>query len=127
MEKDVQVGGRYEAQVLEERVKEYWKQSDAYEKTKEHRAKGKPFFFVDGPPYTSGAAHMGTAWNKTLKDGYLRYNRMKGYQVYDRPGFDMHGLPIETKVEEKLGFKNKKDTDWWWISCLAFREWFDIL
>ena len=111
MEKDVQVGGRYEAQLLEERVKEYWKQSDAYEKTKEHRAKGKPFFFVDGPPYTSGAAHMGTAWNKTLKDGYLRYNRMKGYQVYDRPGFDMHGLPIETKVEEKLGFKNKKDIE----------------
>ena len=47
MEKDVQVGGRYEAQVLEERVKEYWKQSDAYVKTKEHRAKGKPFFFVE--------------------------------------------------------------------------------
>ena len=111
MEKDVGVGGRYEAQLLEERVREYWKQTEAYKKTKEHRSEGKPFFFVDGPPYTSGAAHMGTAWNKTLKDGYLRYNRMMGYKVYDRPGFDMHGLPIETKVEEKLGFKNKKDIE----------------
>ncbi len=111
MEKDVGVGGRYEAQLLEERVREYWNRTEAYKKTKEHRSGGKPFFFVDGPPYTSGAAHMGTAWNKTLKDGYLRYNRMMGYQVYDRPGFDMHGLPIETKVEEKLGFKNKKDIE----------------
>ena len=78
MEKDVEVGGRYEAQLVEERVKEYGKQSGANEKTQEPRAKGKPFFFVEGPPYTSGAAHMGTAWNKTLKDGYIRYNRMKG-------------------------------------------------
>ena len=111
MEKDAEVGGRYKAQVLEGKIKQYWDRSGAYEKTKEYRADGKPFFFVDGPPYTSGAAHMGTAWNKTLKDGYLRYNRMKGHRVYDRPGFDMHGLPIETKVEEKLGFANKKDIE----------------
>ncbi|MDX1746297.1 MAG: class I tRNA ligase family protein, partial [Halobacteriales archaeon] len=69
------------------------------------------YFFVDGPPYTSGAAHMGTAWNKTLKDAYLRYLRMSGYDVSDRPGYDMHGLPIETKVEEELGFENKKDIE----------------
>jgi len=86
-----------------------WDDVDAYEQTKEHRADGEPFFFVDGPPYTSGAAHMGHAWNKSLKDAYIRYHRMQGRHVPDRPGYDMHGLPIETKVEEQLGFSSKKD------------------
>jgi isoleucyl-tRNA synthetase len=54
---------------------------------------------------------MGTTWNKTLKDAYIRYLRMRGYDVTDRPGYDMHGLPIETKVEEELGFENKKDIE----------------
>ncbi|MFC3959643.1 isoleucine--tRNA ligase [Halovivax cerinus] len=106
-----EVADQYEPHALEESVFEYWDEVDAYEQTKAHRADGERFFFVDGPPYTSGAAHMGTTWNKTLKDVYLRFLRMQGYDVTDRPGYDMHGLPIETKVEEQLGFENKKDIE----------------
>jgi isoleucyl-tRNA synthetase len=99
----------YAPERVEERVFEYWDAVDAYERTREHRADGEDYFFVDGPPYTSGEAHMGHAWNKSLKDVYIRYKRMQGYDVTDRPGYDMHGLPIETRVEEDLGFENKKD------------------
>ncbi len=105
------VPDQYDPQAVEERVFAYWEDVDAYEATKEHRADGEDFFFVDGPPYTSGAAHMGTTWNKTLKDAHLRFRRMQGYDVTDRPGYDMHGLPIETKVEEKLDFENKQDIE----------------
>jgi len=66
---------------------------------------------VDGPPYTTGKIHLGTAWNKILKDVILRYKSMRGYNVQDKPGWDMHGLPIEVKVEEILGFKSKKDIE----------------
>ncbi len=104
-----EVDDAYDPHALERRVSEYWEEVDAYERTVEHRSAGEPYFFVDGPPYTSGSAHMGTTWNKTLKDVYIRYLRMQGYDVTDRPGYDMHGLPIETKVEEELGFENKKD------------------
>jgi len=103
------VPDQYDPDAVEDRVFEYWDETDAYERTKAHRADGEEFFFVDGPPYTSGSAHMGTTWNKTLKDCYIRYLRMQGYDVTDRPGYDMHGLPIETRVEERLGFENKKD------------------
>ncbi|MFP9191602.1 isoleucine--tRNA ligase [Natrialbaceae archaeon A-CW1-1] len=106
-----EVDDQYDPHALEERVFAYWDEVDAYERTKQHRADGESFFFVDGPPYTSGAAHMGTTWNKSLKDLYIRYKRMCGYDVTDRPGYDMHGLPIETKVEEQLGFENKKDIE----------------
>ncbi|PSQ05110.1 isoleucine--tRNA ligase [Halobacteriales archaeon QS_4_69_31] len=103
------VPDQYDPDAVEDRVFDYWDAVDAYERTVEHRADGEDYFFVDGPPYTSGAAHMGTTWNKVLKDCYIRYLRMRGYDVTDRPGYDMHGLPIETQVEEKLGFENKKD------------------
>jgi isoleucyl-tRNA synthetase len=105
------VDDQYDPHAVEDRVTEYWDDVDAYEQTTAHRADGEPFFFVDGPPYTSGSAHMGTTWNKTLKDAYVRYKRMQGYDVADRPGYDMHGLPIETRVEEELGFENKKDIE----------------
>ncbi|UWG46503.1 Isoleucyl-tRNA synthetase [Halanaeroarchaeum sp. HSR-CO] len=106
---DGDVPDQYDPHAVEDRVFAYWDAVDAYEKTKAHREDGEDYFFVDGPPYTSGAAHMGTTWNKALKDAYIRYLRMSGYDVTDRPGYDMHGLPIETKVEEQLGFENKKD------------------
>ena len=105
------VGDQYDPDGVESRVFEYWDAVDAYERTVEHRADEDSFYFLDGPPYTSGSAHMGHAWNKSLKDCYIRYLRMQGYDVYDRPGYDMHGLPIETKVEEELGFENKKDIE----------------
>ncbi|MDG5776116.1 isoleucine--tRNA ligase [Haloarculaceae archaeon H-GB2-1] len=111
MDRFAEVDDQYDPHTVQERIFSYWDDVDAYEKTKDHRADGEDFFFVDGPPYTSGAAHMGTTWNKTLKDLYIRYHRMLGYDVTDRPGYDMHGLPIETKVEEKLGFENKKDIE----------------
>ena len=105
------VDDQYDPDAVEPRVFDRWDAVDAYERTVEHRSDGEDFFFVDGPPYTSGAAHMGTTWNKVLKDLYIRYHRMQGYDVADRPGYDMHGLPIETKVEEQLGFENKKDIE----------------
>ncbi len=111
MSRFAEVDDQYEPHSVEDRVFEYWDDVNAYEKTKEAREGAERFFFVDGPPYTSGAAHMGTTWNKSLKDTYIRYKRMCGYDVTDRPGYDMHGLPIETKVEERLGFENKKDIE----------------
>jgi isoleucyl-tRNA synthetase len=111
MERFAAVDDQYDPESVESGVFDYWDAVDAYEQTKQHRADGEDFFFVDGPPYTSGAAHMGTTWNKTLKDCYIRYLRMQGYAVTDRPGYDMHGLPIETKVEERLDFENKKDIE----------------
>ncbi|PSP92704.1 isoleucine--tRNA ligase [Halobacteriales archaeon QS_4_62_28] len=121
------VDDQYDPDTVEERVSEYWDEVDAYEKATEHRADGEDYFFVDGPPYTSGSAHMGHAWNKSLKDVYIRYKRMCGYNVTDRPGYDMHGLPIETRVEEEMDFENKKDIEAYGVenfidACHEFAE-----
>ena len=99
----------YDAAKLEPEMLEFWKKHGIYEKAKEKNKGKKKFYFLDGPPYTSGKVHLGTAWNKALKDSVLRYKRMKGYDVWDRAGYDMHGLPTEQAVEKKLGLNHKDE------------------
>ncbi len=96
---------------LEERIQQSWKKNRIYEKSKAVLAKKQKYYFLDGPPYASGAIHLGTAWNKILKDAIVRYLAMKGCKVRRQAGWDCHGLPIEVKVEEKLGIKNKKEIE----------------
>lgn len=91
---------------IEKEIAEFWKVNGIYEKSK--KGKRKLFRFLDGPPYASGSIHMGTAFNKVLKDFVLRVFSMKGFRVWDKPGYDMHGLPIEVNVEKKLGIESKK-------------------
>ncbi len=106
-----QASREYRPVELERAVRERWASSRAYLATKAHRAGGEDFYFIDGPPYTTGSIHLGTAWNKTLKDVVIRFLRMNGHNVRDQPGYDMHGLPIEVKVEKALGIKNKKEIE----------------
>ncbi|MFQ5815328.1 MAG: isoleucine--tRNA ligase [Candidatus Hydrothermarchaeaceae archaeon] len=96
---------------LEERVQEFWETRKIYEKSKARLEKKPKYYFLDGPPYASGAIHLGTAWNKILKDSVVRYLAAKGLDVRRQAGWDCHGLPIEVKVEEKLGIKNKKEIE----------------
>ena len=112
-----EVTANFSAKAIERDVQEYWRTHETYRAVRQHRSTGKPFFFVDGPPYTTGHIHIGTAWNKILKDSILRYHRMNGRNVIDRAGYDMHGLPIEVKVEQELGFASKKDIETYGIQA----------
>ncbi|WP_456419120.1 isoleucine--tRNA ligase [Methanocaldococcus infernus] len=96
---------------LDKEIKKFWENNRIYEKVKEKNKENKEFYFVDGPPYCSGAIHLGTAWNKIIKDTYLRFKRMQGFNVLDKAGWDMHGLPIEVKVEQEFGIKSKKEIE----------------
>ena len=63
------------------------------------RNEGKPKFILhDGPPYANGNIHLGTAMNKILKDTIVKYKNMTGFQAPYVPGWDTHGLPIESAV-----------------------------
>ncbi|MEW6069496.1 MAG: isoleucine--tRNA ligase, partial [Candidatus Thermoplasmatota archaeon] len=106
-----QVTSKYDFKALEQKIANYWAENNVYEKVKKEREKGKDYYFIDGPPYTSGLVHLGTAWNKIIKDVVIRYLRMNNLNVRDQPGYDMHGLPIEVQVEKALGIKNKKEIE----------------
>jgi isoleucyl-tRNA synthetase len=85
--------------------------SPAHEYVKRTRADGDPYYFLDGPPFTSGEMHVGNAWGKILKDCLLRYHRMCGANVRARPGYDVHGLPVEVRVEGRHDFATKDDVE----------------
>jgi isoleucyl-tRNA synthetase len=103
------MGKPYNFKEVEETVLAFWKEHRIYEKIKERNSTGKPFYFLQGPPYTSGKLHLGQAWNNGMKDMVLRYRRMNGFDVWDRAGYDMHGLPTERKVMELHKLKTKED------------------
>lgn len=103
--------GPYNPQVIEPSVMKFWEREQIYDKAKA-RVKGrKKFYFLDGPPYTSGTVHLGTAWNKCMKDILLRIKRMQGFDVWDRAGYDMHGLPTESKIRQKHKLFLRKDIE----------------
>ena len=82
-----------------------WEQERIYERIREAR-KGSPVYILhDGPPYTSGPIHLGTALNKCLKDFIVKSKTMAGFDAPYVPGWDCHGLPIEIKVDKELGGK----------------------
>ncbi|MEM1782280.1 MAG: isoleucine--tRNA ligase [Nanopusillaceae archaeon] len=102
---------RFYSKNIEKFVKNYWKENFIYEKwVLKNLRSNKYFKFLEGPPYTNGSPHLGHTWNRVLKDIILRYYSKKGYNVWIQAGFDMHGLPIEEKVESKLKI-SKKDIE----------------
>jgi isoleucyl-tRNA synthetase len=102
---------KFDLPTLEEEIIQFWQKNQVYEKLTEQLRDSPIFLFLDGPPYTTGSIHLGTAWNKIMKDMVLRYQRMRGCRVVDTPGFDMHGLPIEVHVEKALKVKSKLDIE----------------
>lgn len=91
----------------EPKYQQRWEEERLYDKMLARRENAKPFVLHDGPPYANGDIHLGHALNKILKDVINKSKFMEGYKVPYIPGWDTHGLPIETAVT-KLGFDRKK-------------------
>ena len=82
-----------------------WEQQKIYERIRAARKGSATYILHDGPPYTSGPIHLGTAMNKCLKDFIVKSKTMAGFDAPYVPGWDCHGLPIEIKVDKELGGK----------------------
>ena len=82
-----------------------WQEMDLYGKIREAREGAAKYILHDGPPYANGAIHLGHALNKCIKDFVVKTKTMAGFDAPYIPGWDCHGLPIEIKVDEKLGRK----------------------
>ena len=80
----------------------HWEKIRLYEAIQKKRSGAPVFVLHDGPPFTNGDVHIGTALNKTLKDIVVRYKTMRGFRSPYVPGWDCHGLPIEQKVSKEI-------------------------
>ena len=90
-----------------------WKELDVYNEMLK-KNEGKPLFNLhDGPPFSNGNIHMGHALNKAIKDFITRSYAMRGYYTPYVPGWDNHGMPIESAIikEQKLNHKEMSVAD----------------
>ncbi len=92
-------------------VSKYWSKLNLVKKVQKTEEGNENFWLLDGPPYPNAAAHMGHVRGVTIKDMLIKMKIMQGKNVWIKPGFDTHGLPIENKVEKELGIKNKEDIE----------------
>ncbi len=93
-----------------------WQEKDIYAKIRAARSGRDQFILHDGPPYANGEIHIGHALNKILKDIVVKSRTMSGFDAPYVPGWDCHGLPIEHKVEGKVGKAGVK------VDHKAFRQ-----
>ncbi|OGB87332.1 isoleucine--tRNA ligase, partial [candidate division WOR-1 bacterium RIFCSPHIGHO2_02_FULL_45_12] len=106
---------------VEEEMLGKWEGEDIYHKMQEnteHRARNAKYSYIlhDGPPYPNGDIHLGHALNKVLKDIIVKYKSMQGFLAPYVPGWDCHGLPIETQLIKQIGDKRKE------MSIVEFRQ-----
>ena len=87
---------------------EYWNKIGLYDKMIDARRDGERFSFHDGPPFSNGNIHMGHALNKILKDFINKSKAMGGYRISYVPGWDNHGMPIESAIIKKNKLDRKK-------------------
>ena len=95
----------------ENKVRDFWKENQIFEKSIEARAQGNPYVFYDGPPTANGKPHIGHVLARVFKDMIPRYRAMKGNMVPRKAGWDTHGLPVELEVEKNLGLDGKEQIE----------------
>src|SRR6266403_203679 len=78
-----------------------WEEKRLYHRIQQARAGAPTYVLHDGPPYPTGTIHLGTGLNKILKDMVVKSKTMAGFRAPYVPGWDCHGLPIETQVEKE--------------------------
>ncbi|WP_095505037.1 isoleucine--tRNA ligase [Paraferrimonas sedimenticola] len=93
-----------------------WEEQGLYQKIRDSRAGRDMFILHDGPPYANGNIHIGHSVNKILKDIIIKSKTLSGFDAPYIPGWDCHGLPIELKVEQKVGKPGHK------VSAAEFRQ-----
>lgn len=86
-----------------------WEEMDLYNKVIKKNEGKREYTLHDGPPYANGDIHLGHSLNKILKDFVVRYKNMNGFKSVYIPGWDTHGLPIETALQ-KAGVNRKEKT-----------------
>ncbi len=95
----------------EKEIIEFWKEKDIPSKSRD-RERDKKFGFTEGPPTANGLPHIGHVLTRLVKDTFLRYKTMDGYQVVPNiAGWDTHGLPVEIEVEKELGIDSKDEIE----------------
>ena len=103
--------GKSEIALAEERILDFWREQNIFQKSLDKESPGGSRVFYDGPPFATGLPHYGHILVSTIKDAVPRYWTMQGFHVERRWGWDCHGLPIENIVEKDLKVSGRREIE----------------
>ncbi len=95
----------------EKEILNFWEDNNCFATLKKKNENGPKYRFIDGPITANNPMGIHHVWGRTLKDTFIKYHAMKGYDTHYRNGFDSQGLWVEVEVEKELGFKTKHDIE----------------
>ena len=96
---------------LEQRILEFWRDTDVFAHSIELRKDGPLWVFYEGPPTANGSPGIHHVEARVFKDVYPRFKTMTGHFVPRKGGWDCHGLPVELEVEKAIGTTGKRDIE----------------
>lgn len=96
--------------VKEPEILSHWNEMGLYDLMLKVNEGNDEFILHDGPPFSNGNIHIGHALNKLLKDFIVKSKSMQGYRTPFVPGWDNHGMPIESAIIKKNKLDRKRMT-----------------
>ncbi|HPC37685.1 MAG TPA: valine--tRNA ligase [Exilispira sp.] len=91
---------KYNPIEFEQDIYDFWEKNNVF---KVEIDKNKQKYVIPmPPPNVTGVLHMGHALQDSIQDLYIRYKKMKGYNVFWIPGKDHAGIATQNVVEKML-------------------------
>ena len=98
---------KYQPQEIEQRWYKKWEEANYFAPS----GNGDSFAIMIPPPNVTGTLHMGHAFQHSLVDSIIRYQRMKGSNTLWQMGTDHAGISTQLLVTEKLAAQGIKPSD----------------
>jgi valyl-tRNA synthetase len=92
----------FNPQAIEQSLYEHWNKADFFKAS----GNGDGYCILIPPPNVTGTLHMGHAFNQTLMDTLIRYQRMRGQSALWQMGTDHAGIATQMLVERQLADEN---------------------
>ncbi|MDW2980505.1 MAG: valine--tRNA ligase [Rhodanobacter sp.] len=97
----------FEPAQIESTWYERWEASGAFKPS----GQGEPYCILLPPPNVTGTLHMGHAFQQTVMDMLVRYQRMRGMNTLWQVGTDHAGIATQKIVENQLAAEQKSRHD----------------
>jgi isoleucyl-tRNA synthetase len=104
---------------LEEEILGWWEDEGIFPRLRERNRGGPRFSFIDGPVTANKKLGVQTAWSRTLKDVFQRYQALRGFDQRYQNGWDCQGLWVEVGVERELGLNSKREIEQYGLDKFA--------
>ena len=97
----------YNPELIEQKYCDLWEQGDLFS-SKANSASKDSYSIVLPPPNVTGSLHMGHAFQQTIMDTLIRYQRMQGKNTLWQTGCDHAGIATQMVVERKIAAEEDK-------------------